>query len=222
MLTLLWARLRLPTSATRHDARAHPSSVQSSPVNCGGRSHFPPLLAQRRRTHVRHRAFPLSRTATRAFARIAVSVKTSRASRSRKLSPSRVPARAEGTRAKDSPCYGRAPLLERSLEHPGRRIVASGGLETPPLCEDTAKIPFRRRPAKSDGFRKIEVLCAASEPIEQPCLRLPDFLERAARLLPRTTPRIGPVSRRPSRFRDCRGIAPEGRAFFTAALGASP
>lgn len=162
-----------------------PSSSQSSSVNCGRpQPHFPPLLAQRRRTHVRHRAFPLSRTVTRAFARMAVSVKTSRASRSRRLSPPRVPARAEGARAKDSPFDGRAPLLERSLEHPGRRILASGGLETPPRGQDTAKIPFRRRPAKDDGFRKIEVLCAASEPIEQPCYRLPDFLECAARLLP--------------------------------------
>jgi hypothetical protein len=46
------------------------------------------------------------------------------------------------------------------------------------------------------------VLFSASEPIEPPLSRRHDFLERAARLLPRTTPRIGPVSRRPSRFRD--------------------
>lgn len=182
---------------------------------------FSPLLAQRRRTHVAHRASPLSRGAPHELSPALDSLGENEPCELQRLSPPQ-PARAEGARAKDSPFDGRAPLLERSLEHPGRRIFASGGLETPPLGEDTAEVPFRRRPAKGDGFRKTEVLCSASEPIEPPCWRRLDFLERAARLLPRTTPRIGPVSRRPSRFRDYRGIAPEGRAFFSVAIGASP
>jgi len=85
---------------------------------------FSPLLAQKRRTHVIHRAFPLSRIGT--------TVKTSRTSclRSR-----------YGPRAAERRTHlltGELPSSNHSLEHPGRRILAPGGLETPPRRRDTA------------------------------------------------------------------------------------
>lgn len=72
-------------------------------------------------------------------------------------------ARAEGTRAKALAGW-RAPLLVASLEHPCRRSVRAGGLETPPLSDESAKIRFRRRPAKGDAFRRTKVLSTDPEP----------------------------------------------------------
>jgi len=175
VLTLLWARRRLPISATRHDARAHPSSAQSSSVNCERpRPLFSPLLAQKRRTHVIHRAFPLSRIGT--------TVKTSRTSGESFRLRSRYGPRAAERRT--HLLTGELPSSNRSLEHPGRRILAPGGLETPPRRRDTAWATFRRRPAKGDGFRMTEVLCSASEPIEPPCWRRLDFFGARREIAP--------------------------------------
>lgn len=54
---------------TTYDARAHPTSSRSSPVNCERpEASFSPTLARRRRTHVTHRAFCFRR-APRALVR---------------------------------------------------------------------------------------------------------------------------------------------------------
>jgi len=89
---------------------------------------FSPLLAQKRRTHVSHRAFPLSRIGT--------TVKTSRTSGESFRLRSRYGPRAAERRT--HLLTGELPSSNRSLEHPGRRILAPGGLETPPRCRDTA------------------------------------------------------------------------------------
>lgn len=133
------------------------------------------------------------------------------------------PPRQRGPRVPERralPFTGELSSSNLSLEHPGRRISAGEGLETPSSSEDTAEVPFRRRPAKGDGFRKTEVLSSAPEPIEPPLSRRHDDLGCAARLLPRTTPRIGPVSRRPSRFRGFTGHCSRGSRLLLRRLSA--
>jgi len=83
----------------------------------------------------------------------------------------------------------RAPLLETSPEHPGRRATTQDGVETPSSQSETAEIHFRRRPAKGNGFRRIKVLSTELEST------------RATWALGKDRPRArwtAPLSRRPS------------------------
>jgi len=208
---------------TRHDARTHPFERSILAREFGGRS---PCFTRARALATNPRcppAIPLSRSASRTLTRpLGWLMATSRASyggfRLRGQHGPRAPERrAHRLRASFPPrTFPRAPgsphrCLGRSWRLPSLQRHGLGPLPPPPREE-------RRFPKDRGALRRFGTI----EPYV--ALRPDDstFLERAARLLPRATPRIGPVSRRPSRFRDCRGIAPEGRAFFSVAAGASP
>lgn len=65
-------------------------------------------------------------------------------------------ARAKGSRSE-------LPSSIASPEHPGRRSALQSGVETPSLRNETAKILFRRRPAKGNGFQRTKVLSTELE-----------------------------------------------------------
>jgi len=72
----------------------------------------------------------------------------------------------------------RAPLLIVAPEHPGRRTFATKGLETPAHRAEPTKTRLRHRSAKSDGFRRAEVLSTVLE------LRFPRIAPRSSNPTP--------------------------------------
>lgn len=115
----------------------------------------------------------------------------------------------------------RAPLLEHL---PGTRVtrpLLRHGWSVRDVAPNRPKTRFRHRPAKGCGFRRIEVPSTALEPTRMG-LDPSALIECARRIAPPCTLWTDSLSRRPSRLRDLRGIAPEGRAFVSASIGASP
>jgi hypothetical protein len=156
---------------TRHDARTHPSSDQSSSVNYERpRPLFAPAFAGAPNPRF-HRAICF---------RSGTAVKTSRASRFR--------SRREPRAAERRTCRltGKLPSSNRSLEHPGRRILASGGLETPPLGGGHGLGPLPPPPREGRRFPKDRgaLRCFGTQNRWLTLAAL--LLERGARLLPCT------------------------------------